>query len=232
MKKQILRLAFICFAIILSFQSKAGDTIVMGVKAGFNISNFRSPQFKASPRIGLEAAIIATERFGKNFNLIVEFNYSQLGAKAKGRTLSDTVFSDYVVQNLFYNSVGMEAIIDFHLKSQKFSIQGGGVLNGLNWTPKKQLKDPNCFFGNSNNLDNLISSRLLFDNIKMHPNYSLIFGVSAGNKALRASLRYYLGLWNFYKKASMTSDFGAEIKNNAIQLSVSYTVQHIKFVIY
>jgi hypothetical protein len=227
MKKTILLFAVIVFVNLIAKNSN-GQLLIPGIKAGVDISNFQSPQFNSTSRKGIEAGLIFTACYD-NIDILTEFTYSQKGAKASGRKFDGTISSDYVNYDLYFNSFSWSLIGNYYIIPSSLSIGAGPVFGMINRFQPKQLTEPEYLFGSANNKDSLISSKIFFDNLPGNFDYSLAFCISGGSEAFKVSLRYYLGLRNYYKKED-TDNIGLKMKNNLIQLSVSYSFLNIRII--
>lgn len=204
-----------------------GQTLIPGIKMGLNYSSIVSDQIESSSRFGIDVGINITTRLRDKLDLISEISYSEKGAKTKARKyIAGSFQPESLNYEFFINSIHWSLIANYYLKVPNLSVQVGPVFGVRNWLPQN-LDNVEVFFGTSENIDENINSLDLSKGVKESLDCSLAIGISGGTEAIRVNLRYNLGITDYYKKFNDNGN-GYSIKNNFVQLSISYSFLNLR----
>lgn len=222
-KVMIIVIILMCFMA----HSSSGQYMIPGFKLGMNISSINSDQIESKSRIGINAGLNFTSRFGDNFDLITEFTYSQQGGKAVGRTYNhlNSSWTD-VDHDIYFNSFHWAIIGNYYIKAPNLSVQAGPVIGFMNKLTEES-RDGEVYFGSSDDINETLSLIEITEGVENGVDFFFAFGVSGGTEALRVNLRYNLGFKNYLKKGDYDGR-GFSMKNNYLQLSVAYSLLNFR----
>ena len=230
MKTKIIQIIF--SIIILTTYNSYSQEFIPSLKAGLNMSSLQSSQIKSASKVGFDVGFNFSAVLGDKFDLISEFTLSRKGAKLQGRKTTSSFYggptlgSETFDYHLKINTGSWSVIANYYLKAPNFSLQAGPVF-GYNILLPTLKEEEELYFGNSDKLEENISVSSLNDAVEGF-DFSLAAGISGGTEALRINLRYYKGFTNYYKK--MESPKGYTIKNDFIQLSLTYLFVNVRAV--
>lgn len=214
---------------LLVVMNTYGQSSIPGLVIGGNYSRFNTEQITGNGGFGFDLGFNMLSPLSDRFDLLSELIFSKNTASLEGWTIDSdhnkTFFPDY---SLSVIGAKITIIGNYYLKAPNFSLQAGMVL-GKNYKINSNYTAEEIYFGPSDDPVTAIASSELQNGIKKGIDYGIAFGISGGSEALRLNLRYYIGLKNYYKYSD-NNQSGYTIKNNIVQLTLSYSLRNRRII--
>lgn len=187
-----------------------------GIKVGFCKSSFKTEQLENSSRNGFMIGINYVATYSDYLDIIAETEYLQKGA------IVQAIGNPNYDYNVLIHSYNTSLLGNYYIKYPYLSLQFGfsfGIFNIM----KENYNDQYAKFVNPSNAQNPLNAPDFHNSLlSAKADYSLAFGISTGIDRLKLNIRYNYGISNVLKKYPLNNG-GISLKNNFIQLSVSYS---------
>jgi hypothetical protein len=205
---------------LFSAPVSAQTTYRVGLTAGPNYSTLKSDLFTTSSgRPGLAAGFSIIMGLGDRFEFNQEVAFVQKGAEARAVMFQPEDVVEEKGYKYYYNSfeaaflAGYEPFATVPVRVQAGAVAGTHT-HSLDRSQRELMVGD---YESINDATRAVDLNDAFSGVDFGP----VFGVSAGDGAFRANLRYYLGVKNLYNNLDFVEG-GHSIRSSAVRLSLTY----------
>jgi hypothetical protein len=206
MKKYFLSVVFLVFTSSIFAQYRNRDGNRIGISGGISQSNLFTSNFDAKPGIGFAGGLSVRGNYYNDFSMIfgMQFFYNTFSLETTSASLAkkDTEFS--------VSGAQVRLLLSYNIVEDHVSIDFGPVLQVNGKMSVQEADETNVINGT------LLQAKQIEDITKINGN--LYFGVSAGNRLVRAVVFYQYGvnniLNNLNKENSLKTLNGGDFKGN------------------
>ena len=206
MKKYFLSVVFLVFTSSIFAQYRNRDGNRIGISGGISQSTLFTSNFDAKPGIGFAGGLSVRGNYYNDFSMIfgMQFFYNTFSLETTSASLAkkDTEFS--------VSGAQVRLLLSYNIVEDHVSIDFGPVLQVNGKMSVQEADETNIINGT------LLQAKQIEDITKINGN--LYFGVSAGNRLVRAVVFYQYGvnniLNNLNKESSLKTLNGGDFKGN------------------
>lgn len=206
MKKYFLSVVFLVFTSSIFAQYRNRDGNRIGISGGISQSTLFTSNFDAKPGIGFAGGLSVRGNYYNDFSMIfgMQFFYNTFSLETTSASLAkkDTEFS--------VSGAQVRLLLSYNIVEDHVSIDFGPVLQVNGKMSVQEADETNIINGT------LLQAKQIEDITKINGN--LYFGVSAGNRLVRAVIFYQYGvnniLNNLNKEDSLKIQNGGDFKGN------------------
>lgn len=206
MKKYFLSVVFLVFTSSIFAQYRNRDGNRIGISGGISQSTLFTSNFDAKPGIGFAGGLSVRGNYYNDFSMIfgMQFFYNTFSLETTSASLAkkDSEFS--------VSGAQVRLLLSYNIVEDHVSIDFGPVLQVNGKMSVQEADETNIINGT------LLQAKQIEDITKINGN--LYFGVSAGNRLVRAVVFYQYGvnniLNNLNKESSLKTLNGGDFKGN------------------
>ena len=206
MKKYFLAVVFLVFTSSIFAQHGNRDGNRIGISGGISQSNLFTSNFDSKPGIGFAGGLSVRGNYYNDFSMIfgMQFFYNTFSLETTSVSLAkkDTEFS--------VSGAQVRLLLSYNIVKDHVSLDFGPVLQVNGEMSVQEADETNVINGT------LLQAKQIEDITKINGN--LYFGVSAGNRLVRAVVFYQYGvnniLNNLNKENSLKTLNGGDFKGN------------------
>lgn len=188
---------------------------------GVSCSSFISNDIDSKSRLGFNLNFGYRVETLDDFDYMISFDFSQMGANTKGRVLNaNTLDSNYQDSKFYFSQLSLLYLLNYYVDDPKLSFQAGLKVAFL-WPFKPGVEIENLYYGSYDNVDDNISAEDMYD--ELFADYALVVGVGTGTESCELHLNYSYYLTNLCRNID-NSQYSFSARNSLIELKLLFFI--------